>query len=61
MENSLSVKGKLKSYYQDKMVKLFEGNCIPANSIAIMGTPAGVVCNAPTAGFIMVTANQRDY
>jgi len=52
VERSLSVKGKNNSYYQDKMVKLFEGNCIPANSIIITGTPSGVVFNAPTKGFI---------
>jgi 2,4-diketo-3-deoxy-L-fuconate hydrolase len=49
---SLSVKGEKKSFYQDKMVHLFEGNCIPANSIMITGTPSGVVFNAPTKGFI---------
>ncbi|MCE7070563.1 fumarylacetoacetate hydrolase family protein [Dyadobacter sp. CY327] len=53
IEESLSVKGKKKSYYQDKMVNLFEGSCIPANSIIITGTPAGVVFNAPSKGFIM--------
>jgi 2,4-diketo-3-deoxy-L-fuconate hydrolase len=52
IERSLSVKGKNNSYYQDKMVKLFEGNCIPANSIIITGTPSGVVFNAPAKGFI---------
>ncbi|RYF09402.1 MAG: hypothetical protein EOO42_23940, partial [Flavobacteriales bacterium] len=40
IEKSLSMKGENKSYYQDKMVKLFEGDCIPANSIIITGTPA---------------------
>jgi 2,4-diketo-3-deoxy-L-fuconate hydrolase len=52
VERSLSTKGKNDSYYQDRMVKLFEGNCIPANSIVITGTPSGVVFNAPTKGFI---------
>ncbi|GAA4919180.1 fumarylacetoacetate hydrolase family protein [Mucilaginibacter defluvii] len=52
IERSLSVKGERKSYYQDKMVKLFEGDCIPANSIIITGTPSGVVFNAPAKGFI---------
>jgi len=52
IERSLSVKGKRNSYYNDNMVKLFEGNCIPAHSIIITGTPAGVVFNAPTKGFI---------
>jgi 2,4-diketo-3-deoxy-L-fuconate hydrolase len=52
VERSLSVKGKNDSYYQSKMVKLFEGNCIPANSIIITGTPSGVVFNAPAKGFI---------
>jgi 2,4-diketo-3-deoxy-L-fuconate hydrolase len=52
VERSLSVKGKDDSYYQDKMVKLFEGNCIPSNSIIITGTPSGVVFNAPKKGFI---------
>ncbi|MCF2501236.1 fumarylacetoacetate hydrolase family protein [Dyadobacter chenhuakuii] len=55
IEESLSVKGEKKSYYQDKMVNLFEGSCIPANSIIITGTPAGVVFNAPSKGFIMGT------
>jgi 2,4-diketo-3-deoxy-L-fuconate hydrolase len=53
IDKSLAVKGEPKSYYQDKMVKLFEGNGIPANSIVITGTPAGVVFNAPTIGFII--------
>lgn len=52
VERSLSAKGKNDSYYQDRRVKLFEGNCIPANSIIITGTPSGVVFNAPTKGFI---------
>jgi 2,4-diketo-3-deoxy-L-fuconate hydrolase len=52
IERSLSVKGELKSHYQDKMVKLFDGDCIPANSIIITGTPSGVVFNAPTKGYI---------
>jgi 2,4-diketo-3-deoxy-L-fuconate hydrolase len=52
IEQSLLVKGERKSYRQDKMVKLFEGDCIPANSIIITGTPSGVVFNAPTKGFI---------
>ncbi|WP_158829602.1 fumarylacetoacetate hydrolase family protein [Mucilaginibacter lacusdianchii] len=52
VDRSLSVKGKTDSYYQNRMIKLFEGNCIPANSIIITGTPAGVVFNAPTKGFI---------
>jgi 2-keto-4-pentenoate hydratase/2-oxohepta-3-ene-1,7-dioic acid hydratase in catechol pathway len=55
IERSLSVKGEKKSYYQDKMVSLFEGNCIPANSIIITGTPSGVVFNAPAKGFIIGT------
>jgi len=53
IERSLAVKGEKKSYYQGKMVGLFKGNCIPANSIIITGTPAGVVFNAPTKGFIV--------
>ena len=52
VERSLSVKGKKNSYYHDKKVTLFEGDCIPANSIIITGTPAGVVFNAPGKGFI---------
>lgn len=52
IERSLSVKGESNSFYQDKNVKLFEGNCIPANSIIITGTPSGVVFNAPRKGFI---------
>jgi len=55
IERSLSVKGQKKSYYQGKMVSLFDGNCIPANSIIITGTPSGVVFNAPTKGFIFRT------
>jgi 2,4-diketo-3-deoxy-L-fuconate hydrolase len=53
IEKSLAVKGESKSYYHDKMVKLFEGDGIPPNSIVITGTPAGVVFNAPTTGFII--------
>jgi 2,4-diketo-3-deoxy-L-fuconate hydrolase len=53
IERSLSVKGKNDSYYQDKMIPLFDGNCIPANSIIITGTPSGVVFNAPAKGFII--------
>jgi 2,4-diketo-3-deoxy-L-fuconate hydrolase len=34
------------------MIKLFEGNCILANSIIITRTPSGVVFNAPTKNFI---------
>jgi 2,4-diketo-3-deoxy-L-fuconate hydrolase len=52
VERSLSAKGKDDSYYHDRMVKLFEGNCIPANSILITGTPSGVVFNAPSKVFI---------
>ena len=55
IEQSLSVKGEKKSYYQNKMVSLFEGNCIPPNSIIITGTPSGVVFNAPNKGFIIGT------
>ncbi|TDQ11213.1 fumarylacetoacetate hydrolase family protein [Pedobacter metabolipauper] len=58
VERSLSVKGEKKSYYQGKMVKLFEGNCIPANSIIITGTPSGVVFNAPAKGFIFGAVTQ---
>lgn len=58
IDQSLSVKGEKKSYYQDKMVNLFEGNCIPANSIIITGTPSGVVFNAPNKGFIMGTVTK---
>jgi 2,4-diketo-3-deoxy-L-fuconate hydrolase len=52
VERSLSAKGRNDSYYRGRMIKLFDGNCIPANSIVITGTPAGVVFNAPTKGFI---------
>lgn len=52
IERSLSVRGEKKSFYQDGMVKLFEGDCIPANSIIITGTPSGVVFNAPAKSFI---------
>lgn len=52
VERSLSVKGQANSFYQDSMVKLFEGDCIPANSIIVTGTPSGVVFNAPSKGFI---------
>jgi 2-keto-4-pentenoate hydratase/2-oxohepta-3-ene-1,7-dioic acid hydratase in catechol pathway len=58
VEQSLAVKGEKKSFYQDKNVKLFEGNCIPANSIIITGTPSGVVFNAPTKGFIFGTVTK---
>jgi 2,4-diketo-3-deoxy-L-fuconate hydrolase len=58
VEQSLSVKGEKKSYYQDGMVSLFEGNCIPANSIIVTGTPSGVVFNAPNKGFIMGTVTK---
>ncbi|GAA4339158.1 hypothetical protein GCM10023149_49670 [Mucilaginibacter gynuensis] len=58
IERSLSVKGEKKSYYQDKMVPLFEGDCIPPNSIIITGTPSGVVFNAPTKGFIFGTVTK---
>jgi 2,4-diketo-3-deoxy-L-fuconate hydrolase len=49
---SLSAKGRTDSYYQNRKIKLFEGNCIPANSIIITGTPAGVVFKAPNRAFI---------
>lgn len=52
IEHSLSVKGERKSYYRGNRVDLFEGGCIPANSIIITGTPSGVVFNAPKGGFI---------
>jgi len=52
IEQSLAVKGEKRYVYQDKNVPLFEGNCIPPNSIIITGTPAGVVFNAPSTGFI---------
>jgi 2,4-diketo-3-deoxy-L-fuconate hydrolase len=52
VENSLAVRGRKMSFYQNKMVKLFEDNCIPANSIIITGTPSGVVFNAPSKAFI---------
>ena len=55
IERSLSVKGQKKSYYHGKMVGLFKGRCIPANSIIITGTPSGVVFNAPTKSFIIGT------
>ncbi|QRR00169.1 fumarylacetoacetate hydrolase family protein [Dyadobacter sandarakinus] len=55
IEQSLSVKGEKKSYYQGQMVKLFEGSCIPANTIIMTGTPSGVVFNAPGKGFIIGT------
>lgn len=58
IEQSLSVKGGKKSYYQDKMVNLFEGNCIPANSIIITGTPSGVVFNAPCKSYIIGTVTK---
>jgi 2-keto-4-pentenoate hydratase/2-oxohepta-3-ene-1,7-dioic acid hydratase in catechol pathway len=58
IERSLAVKGETKSFYQDKNVKLFEGNCIPANSIIITGTPSGVVFNAPKKRFIFGTVTK---
>jgi len=58
IERSLSVRGQRKSFSQGKMVGLFNGNCIPANSIIITGTPSGVVFNAPTKGFIFGTVTK---
>ncbi|MCX2478015.1 fumarylacetoacetate hydrolase family protein [Pedobacter sp. MC2016-15] len=55
VEKSLAARGEKKSYYQEKMVKLFEGECIPANSIIVTGTPSGVVFKAPAKGFIIGT------
>ncbi len=51
IERSLSVSGDKTSFFQDKMVALFDGNCIPANSIIISGTPSGVAFNAPPVSF----------
>jgi 2,4-didehydro-3-deoxy-L-rhamnonate hydrolase len=50
---SLVVKGKHESYFHDRMIPLFKGDCIPANSIIITGTPSGIVFNAPSKGFII--------
>lgn len=58
IEHSLAVKGERKSFYQGKMVKLFEGDCLPANSIIITGTPSGVVFNAPKKAFIFGTVTK---
>ncbi|WP_166638151.1 fumarylacetoacetate hydrolase family protein [Flavobacterium chryseum] len=55
IERSLAVKGKKCSYYQDKTVTLFTGDCIPSNSIIITGTPAGTAFNAPKRSFIFGT------
>lgn len=55
IDRSLSVKNQYTSYYKDKMVTLFEGDCIPAHSIIITGTPAGTVFIAPRGGFIFRT------
>jgi 2,4-diketo-3-deoxy-L-fuconate hydrolase len=52
VEKSLGLKGRNSSYYQNKMVGLFNGECIPANSIIITGTPSGVVFRAPSKAFI---------
>ena len=52
IRRTLLERGKYDSYFQDKKVKLFEGDCIPPNSIIITGTPSGVVFNAPTGSFI---------
>jgi 2,4-diketo-3-deoxy-L-fuconate hydrolase len=52
IQRSISVKGESSSYYQNKMVPLFKGDCIPANSIIITGTPSGVVFKAPSKVFI---------
>jgi len=52
IRRTLLEKGKYDSYFQDKKDKLFEGDCIPPNSIIITGTPSGVVFNAPTGSFI---------
>lgn len=58
IEHSLAVRREKKSFYQDKMVSLFDGDCIPANSIIITGTPSGVVFNAPAKGFIFGTVTK---
>ena len=42
----------------DKNVGLLENNCIPANSIIITGTPAGVIFKKPTTGFKIKTVSK---
>lgn len=52
IEQSLNSHGEKKWSLENKKVGLYDNTCIPANSIIITGTPAGVVFNAPTKGFI---------
>jgi 2,4-didehydro-3-deoxy-L-rhamnonate hydrolase len=52
IRRSLGVKNRDSSYYEGRRVPLFEGDCIPAGSIIVTGTPAGVVFKAPKGGFI---------
>ncbi|MCD9017635.1 fumarylacetoacetate hydrolase family protein [Parachryseolinea silvisoli] len=42
----------------NKNVGLLENDCIPANSIIITGTPAGVIFKKPTTGFKVKTASK---
>ena len=52
IEQSLASKGEKRWSFENNKVALFDSTCIPANSIIITGTPAGVVLNAPKKGFI---------
>jgi 2-keto-4-pentenoate hydratase/2-oxohepta-3-ene-1,7-dioic acid hydratase in catechol pathway len=52
IEQALASKGEKRWSFEDNKVALFDSTCIPANSIIITGTPAGVVLNAPNKGFI---------
>lgn len=58
IEESLATRGQKKWSFENKKVALFDGGCIPANSIIITGTPAGVVFNAPKKGFIFETVTK---
>ncbi|TRW27196.1 hypothetical protein FMM05_00725 [Flavobacterium zepuense] len=49
---SLGTKNRAESYYAGRRIPLFEGDCIPAGSIIVTGTPAGVVFKAPKGSFI---------
>jgi 2,4-diketo-3-deoxy-L-fuconate hydrolase len=58
VQRSLTARDQQINLYQDKRIRLFEGQGIPANSIILTGTPSGVVFNAPTKGFIFRTVTQ---
>lgn len=58
IEQSLASNGEKKWSFENKKVPLFDGSCIPANSIIITGTPSGVVLNAPKKSFIFTTVTK---